>query len=70
MVDGLISEARLDRFKCHILLVFFEYRLRNFMDLIVHRHQSYCVPDRSIEDDLFLIRNLLDVFKLHNIDFG
>ena len=31
---------------------------------------TYCVPDRSIMDNLFLIRDLLDVCKLYNIDFG
>ena len=36
-------------------------RLENFMELIVHR---------SNMDNLLLIRNLLDVCKLHNIDFG
>ena len=45
-------------------------RLENVMDLIIHRYQSYCVPDRSIMDNLFLIRDLLDVWKLYIIDFG
>ena len=45
-------------------------KLRNFMDLIIDRDQSYCVPERSIMDNLFVIWFLLDVCKLYNIDFG
>lgn len=45
-------------------------RLKNFLDLIIHRDQSYCIPDRSIFDNLFLIRDLWDICKLCNIDAG
>ncbi len=38
-------------------------RLKHFMDLLIHRDQSYCVPDRSIMDDLFLMKDLFDVGK-------
>ncbi len=45
-------------------------RLKLFMDVLIHRDQSYCVPDRSIMDNLFLMRDLFDVCKLYNIDIG
>lgn len=45
-------------------------RLKIFLDLIIHRDQSYCIPDRSIFDNLFLIRDLWDICKLCNIDAG
>lgn len=35
-------------------------RLKDFLDLVVHRDQSYCVPGRSIMDNMFLMRDLLD----------
>ncbi len=28
-------------------------RLKNYLELIVHKDQSYCVPKRSIMDNLF-----------------
>ena len=45
-------------------------RLKNVLELIIHRDQSYCVQDRSIMDNLFLMRDLYDICKLHNIDVG
>ena len=30
-------------------------RLKEYLDILVHRDQSYCVPDRSIMDNLFLV---------------
>uniref|UniRef100_A0A3P9LKP2 Reverse transcriptase domain-containing protein n=1 Tax=Oryzias latipes TaxID=8090 RepID=A0A3P9LKP2_ORYLA len=38
-------------------------RLKNVLGVIIHRDQSYCVPDRSIMDNLFLVRDLFDVCK-------
>lgn len=35
-------------------------RLKDFLDLVVHRDQSYRVPGRSIMDNMFLMRDLLD----------
>ena len=45
-------------------------RLKNVLETIIHRDQSYCVPDRSIMDNIFLMRDLLDLCKLYNIDVG
>lgn len=44
--------------------------LKNFLNLVVHRDQSSCVPDRSIKDNLFSMRDLLDICKLYSIDVG
>ena len=45
-------------------------RLKHFLELIIHRDQSYCVSDRSIMDNIFLMRDLLDVCKLYSIDLA
>jgi hypothetical protein len=45
-------------------------RLKEFLELIIHRDQSYCVSDRSIMDNIFLMRDLLDVCKLYSIAVG
>ena len=45
-------------------------RLKKFLKLIIHRDQSYCVSDRSIMDNIFLRRDLLDVCKLYSIYVG
>ena len=45
-------------------------RLKKVLDQIIHRDQSYCVPDRSIMDNLFLMRDLIDVCKLYSFDTG
>ena len=36
-------------------------RLKKVLDGIIHRDQWYCFPDRSIMDNLFLMRDLFDV---------
>ncbi len=37
---------------------------------VIHSDQSYCVPRRSIVDNISLIRDALEVSKLLNLDFG
>ena len=36
-------------------------RLREMMDHVVHQDQTYCVPGRSILDNVSLIRDILDI---------
>ena len=43
-------------------------RLRDVMDRIIHRNQTYCVSGRSINDNVFLIRDILDVYGSFGID--
>ena len=38
--------------------------------LLVHKDQSYCVPDHYIVDILFLIRAVLDISKLSDVNVG
>ncbi len=45
-------------------------RLKHYLELIVHKDQSYCVPKRSIMDNLFLIRDVLDICKVFNMNVG
>ncbi len=45
-------------------------RLAGVMDLVIHPDQTYCVPGRSIFDNISLIRDILEVSNLCNLDFG
>lgn len=46
-------------------------RLKDVLDIIVHTDQTYCVPDRTIMDNIFLIRVVIDVCRSDiNIHFG
>ena len=45
-------------------------RLNHFMGLLIHKDQSYCVPDRSIMDNLSLMRDVMDISKLYGVDLG
>lgn len=40
------------------------------MDQVIHPDHTYCIPGRSIFDNVFLIRDLLDVSKRLNLDYG
>ena len=41
----------------------FANRLREAMELSIHRDQTYCVPGRSMVDNVYLIRDVLEVSK-------
>lgn len=45
-------------------------RLKLFIDLLIGADQSYCVLDRSMLDNLFLMRDVFDICKLYNINVG
>ena len=45
-------------------------RLKEYLGLLIHKDQSYCVPDSSIVDNLFLIRDVLDIYKLSDVNVG
>ncbi len=45
-------------------------RLAGVMDLVIHPDQTYCVPGRSIFDNISLIWDILEVSNLCNLDFG
>lgn len=45
-------------------------RVREVIGDIIHTDQTYCIPNRSIFDNVYLIKNILDVSSLLNIDTG
>uniref|UniRef100_A0A3B5PPF5 Reverse transcriptase domain-containing protein n=1 Tax=Xiphophorus maculatus TaxID=8083 RepID=A0A3B5PPF5_XIPMA len=45
-------------------------RLRKVIDQVIHVDQSYCIPGRSIRDNITLIRDYLDVSNLLGLNFG
>ncbi len=40
------------------------------MASIIDEDQSYCIPGRSIFDDLFLVRDLLHLTEIYRLDIG
>lgn len=45
-------------------------RLKKYVHTIVHKDQTYCIPNRSIMDNLFLVRDILDICKTFNLGVG
>lgn len=45
-------------------------RLKNAMNYVIHSDQSYCVPGRSIFDNISFIRDLLYTSNLFGFKFG
>lgn len=45
-------------------------RLKEFLNLIIHKDQTYCIPKRTIMDNLFLIRDILDICKDFKMNVG
>lgn len=45
-------------------------RLREVMGDIIHPDQTYCVPGRCISDNIFLVRDVMEVAGLLGIDLG
>ncbi|KAK3550483.1 hypothetical protein QTP86_030724 [Hemibagrus guttatus] len=45
-------------------------RLTKVMERLIHQDQTYCVPDRSIFDNVYLIRDILDVSRLLGLKTG
>jgi hypothetical protein len=43
-------------------------RLKSHLDSI-HKDQTYCVPGCSITDNFFLIRDMLDLLRVSNVNF-
>ena len=40
------------------------------MEQVIHSDQTYCVPSRSIADNVSLIRDVIDVSRLLKLDVG
>lgn len=45
-------------------------RLSGVMEEVIHADQTYCVPGRHIFDNISFIREMFDVSKLFDVDFG
>ncbi len=45
-------------------------RLKKYMASVIHMDQTFCVPKRTIFDNLFLMRDMITVAKMHNLDIG
>ncbi|TWW61078.1 Transposon TX1 uncharacterized 149 kDa protein ORF 2 [Takifugu flavidus] len=45
-------------------------RLREAMEQVIHQDQTYCVPGRSIVDNVHLIRDVLEVSRSLDVDTG
>lgn len=45
-------------------------RLKTVLGDVIHQDQSYCIPERSIYDNIFMIRDILDYTKLHEVNVG
>jgi len=45
-------------------------RLAEVIRQVIHPDQSYCIPRRSIFDNISLVRDALEVSKLLDLDFG
>ncbi|KAK3562687.1 hypothetical protein QTP86_005311 [Hemibagrus guttatus] len=55
---------------CKLLSKALASRLTKVMDRLIHQDQTYCVPDRSIFDNVYLVRDILDVSRLLGLKTG
>ncbi|KAK3537316.1 hypothetical protein QTP70_007621 [Hemibagrus guttatus] len=55
---------------CKLLSKALASRLTKVMERLIHQDQMYCVPDRSIFDNVYLIRDILDVSRLLGLKTG
>lgn len=45
-------------------------RLSGVLEEVIHADQTYCVPGRQIFDNISFIRDMFDISKLFDVDFG
>ncbi|KAK3566812.1 hypothetical protein QTP86_004494 [Hemibagrus guttatus] len=55
---------------CKLLSKALDSRLTKVMERLIHQDQTYCVPDRSIFDNVYLVRDILDVSRLLGLKTG
>ncbi|KAK3570108.1 hypothetical protein QTP86_011293, partial [Hemibagrus guttatus] len=55
---------------CKLLSKALASRLTKVMEQLIHQDQTYCVPDRSIFDKVYLIRDILDISRLLDLKTG
>ncbi len=45
-------------------------RLKEAIGWVIHVNQTYCVPNRSIFDNIYLIRDILDISRSLGLNIG
>ncbi len=45
-------------------------RIKHCLDLLVHNDQTYCIPERSIMDNLFLLRDVIGFNQSNHVNIG
>lgn len=55
---------------CKILSKYLSNRLKRHVDNIVHVNQTYCVPERMIMDNLFLMHDIIDLSTTEELNLG
>ncbi len=45
-------------------------RLKPFLECMVNEYQTYCIPNRTIMDNLFLVRDIIDIASLNGENLG
>ncbi|KAK3511548.1 hypothetical protein QTP70_009337 [Hemibagrus guttatus] len=55
---------------CKLLSKALASRLTKVMERLIHQDQTYCVPDRSIFDNAYLVCDILDVSRLLGLKTG
>lgn len=45
-------------------------RLKPFLEYMVNEYQTYCIPNRTIMDNLFLVRDIIDITNLNSENVG
>ncbi|KAK3530736.1 hypothetical protein QTP70_000758 [Hemibagrus guttatus] len=55
---------------CKLLSKALASRLTKVMEQLIHQDQMYCVPDRSIFDNVYLVRDILHVSRLLGLKTG
>lgn len=53
-----------------ILAKVFSNRLKEYLSFLIQENQTYCVPKRTIMDNLFLLRDVIDLACMDNQDIG
>ncbi|KAJ3605666.1 hypothetical protein NHX12_027711 [Muraenolepis orangiensis] len=45
-------------------------RLKGVLEMVIQQDQTYCIPDRSIMDNIFFMRDVMDVCRAHGVNVG
>ncbi|KAJ3609635.1 hypothetical protein NHX12_024154 [Muraenolepis orangiensis] len=45
-------------------------RLKGILEIVIHQDQTYCIPDRTFMDNIFIVRDVMDVCRAHEVNVG